>query len=108
MASINKLSVRGIRAFSPDEEEQVISFSFPLTIIIGANGCGKTTIIEALKYAVTGGLPTGKGHAFVHDPKSTGSSVVKAMIKLRFNNRAGKSMVVVRSMELTQKKVGMA
>jgi DNA repair protein RAD50 len=41
MASINKLSVRGVRAFSPDDEEQVITFAFPLTIIVGANGCGK-------------------------------------------------------------------
>jgi len=38
MASINKLSIRGVRAFSPDEEEQVISFCFPLTIIVGSNG----------------------------------------------------------------------
>lgn len=109
MASINKLSVRGVRAFSPDDEEQVITFAFPLTIIVGANGCGKTTIIEALKYAVTGSLPPGNksGQAFCHDPKSCGNSVVKAAVKLRFTNRAGKSMVVVRSMELTQKKTTM-
>lgn len=109
MASINKLSVRGIRAFSPDDEEQVITFCFPLTIIVGANGCGKTTIIEALKYAVTGSLPPGNksGQAFVHDPKHHGTPVVKAQVKLRFTNRAGKSMVVVRSMELTQKKTTM-
>ena len=110
MASIGKLSVRGIRAFSPDDEEQVISFCFPLTIIVGANGCGKTTIIESLKYATTGSLPPGNkaGQAFVHDPKSAGSSSVKASIKLRFANRAGKSMVVVRSMELNQRKTTMA
>lgn len=42
MASIDKLSVRGIRSFSPDEEEQVIKFGFPLTIIVGKNGCGKS------------------------------------------------------------------
>lgn len=106
MASINKLSVRGIRAFSPDDEEQVISFGFPLTIIIGANGCGKTTIIEALKFAVTGSLPPGNksGQAFCHDPKSCGHANVKASVKVRFTSRAGKSMVVVRSLELTQKK----
>ena len=87
----------------------VISFCFPLTIIVGANGCGKTTIIEALRYAVTGALPPGNksGQAFVHDPKSVGSSSVKAQVKLKFNNRAGKSMVVVRSMELIQKKTSM-
>lgn len=106
MASINKLSVRGIRAFSPEDEEQLITFCFPLTIIVGANGCGKTTIIEALKFAVTGSLPPGNksGQAFVHDPKHMRSTTVKGQVKLRFTNRAGKTMVVVRSMELTQKK----
>ena len=109
MASISKLSVRGVRSFSPDDEEQVISFCFPVTMIVGANGCGKTTVIEALKYAVTGSLPPGNksGQAFVHDPKSVGTSVVKAAVKLRFTNRTGKTMVVVRSMEVAQKKTTM-
>jgi DNA repair protein RAD50 len=106
MASISKLSIRGVRSFSPNDEEQVIGFCFPLTIIVGANGCGKTTIIESLKYAVTGSLPPGNksGQSFVHDPKSIGQSSVKASIKLRFNNRGNHSMVVIRSMEVTQKK----
>ena len=40
-------------------------------MIVGANGCGKTTIIECLKYACTGALPPGarNGQSFVHDPK---------------------------------------
>ncbi|KAL7460791.1 hypothetical protein ACHAXS_001231 [Conticribra weissflogii] len=133
MASISKLSIRGVRSFSPNDEEQVIGFCFPLTIIVGggiskvgvhvilfdtqhqlhlclsANGCGKTTIIESLKYAVTGSLPPGNksGQSFVHDPKAVGQSNVKASIKLRFNNRGNNSMVVIRSMELTQKKTTM-
>ena len=107
MASINKLSVRGVRSFSPEDAEQVLEFYMPLTVIVGANGCGKTTIIESLKFAVCGALPPGKtaGQAFVHDPRSIGSAVVKANIKLRFNNGAGNSMVVVRSMEVKQQKV---
>jgi AAA domain len=67
----------------------------------------RTTIIECLKYAITGAFPPGcgrSGNAFVHDPKSIGQTTVKANVKLRFTSRAGKSMVVVRSMELTQKK----
>jgi DNA repair exonuclease SbcCD ATPase subunit len=35
MASINKLAVRGIRAFSPDDKEQVVEFYFPVTMIVG-------------------------------------------------------------------------
>mmetsp|Transcript_9009 Transcript_9009/g.11264 ORF Transcript_9009/g.11264 Transcript_9009/m.11264 type:complete len:1428 (+) Transcript_9009:162-4445(+) len=109
MASINKLSIRGIRSFNPDDEEQVIQFCLPLTIIVGANGCGKTTIIESLKYAMTGSLPPGNksGQTFVHDPKSAGHTKVKASVKLRFTNRAGNSMVVIRSMEVTQKKTSL-
>lgn len=43
-------------------------------MIVGANGCGKTTIIECLKYACTGALPPGarNGQSFVHDPKVCG------------------------------------
>jgi DNA repair protein RAD50 len=69
----------------------------------------RTTIIESLKYAVTGSLPPGKnaGQSFVHDPKSIGHQSVKANIKLRLTNRAGQQMVVIRSMELTQKKKAM-
>lgn len=104
-ASLQKLSIRGIRAFSPDDEEQVIEFCYPLTIIVGMNGCGKTTIIESLKYAVTGSLPPGvkSGSSFVHDPKACGAQTVKANVKLRLTNRAGKTMVVIRSLEVTQK-----
>ena len=55
---------------------------------------------------MTGAFPPGNksGQAFVQDPRSIGSQQVKAQVKLRFTSRAGNSMVVVRSMELTQKK----
>ena len=165
MASINKLSIRGVRAFSPDDQEQVVEFYFPLTVIHGSNGCklsfvfvklfvfvgiglflrfcsvgkanlhylinlsladyihsllyniyiyvgGKTTIIESLKYALSGSLPPGgasrsAGQCFVHDPRVIDQAVVKANVKLRFTNKAGHSMVVVRSMEVTKKKTTM-
>jgi DNA repair protein RAD50 len=67
----------------------------------------RTTIIEALKYAITGSFPPGcgrSGNAFVHDPKAIVQTTVKANVKLRFTSRSGQSMVVVRSMELSQKK----
>lgn len=77
-----------------------------LVLFLYATRSFRTTIIEALRFAVAGALPPGKtaGQAFVHDPRSIGHSIVKANVKLRFTNKAGKTMVVVRSMELTQKK----
>lgn len=69
MSRIDKLSISGVRSFSPAVRE-AIQFNTPLTLIVGYNGSGKTTIIECLKYATTGELPpNSKGGAFIHDPK---------------------------------------
>jgi chromosome segregation ATPase len=49
MSSVDKLLIRGIRSFDP-ESPNVIQFYSPLTLIVGANGSGKTvsTVIIAL------------------------------------------------------------
>ncbi len=59
MSQIEKLAIRGIRAFSPDRE-QAIEFESPLTMIVGANGCGKTT--------VRGGVPQPSLHSNAASP----------------------------------------
>ena len=53
------------------ECRQEIKFFHPLTVIVGQNGCGKTTVIESLKYITTGTVPPDahKGRCFVHDPR---------------------------------------
>ncbi|KAJ2556269.1 DNA repair protein rad50 [Coemansia sp. RSA 1878] len=104
MSVIRKLLIQGIRSFDPQNQD-IIEFYTPLTIIVGQNGCGKTTIIECLKYITTGELPpNSKGGAFIHDPKLVGENEVKAQVKLRFYNISQRSMTCVRSMLLTQKK----
>ena len=67
---------------------------------------GKTTIIEALKYACCGSLPPGtrSGQAFINDPSMTDSSDVKASIKLKFKNRRGFACVATRLLQLTRKR----
>ncbi|KAF8231720.1 hypothetical protein L208DRAFT_43628 [Tricholoma matsutake] len=78
MACLNKLAIRGIRSFD-DKQISVIEFFSPVTVIVGHNGSGKTTIIECLKYATTGDQPPNtRGGAFVHDPKMANEKEVKA------------------------------
>ncbi|ODA79338.1 hypothetical protein RJ55_04931 [Drechmeria coniospora] len=104
MSRIDKLSISGIRSFSPAVRE-AIQFNIPLTLIVGYNGSGKTTIIECLKYATTGELPpNSKGGAFIHDPKLCGEKEVMAQVKLQFHSINDRQHVATRSMQLTVKK----
>lgn len=104
MSSLYKLSILGVRSFSPKDHE-TIQFGSPLTLICGQNGCGKTTIIECLKYATTGDLPpNSKGGAFVNDPVIADRLMVNAEIKLGYISVDGKLMTVTRNMQLTRKR----
>ncbi|KAL7902084.1 AAA domain-containing protein [Trichoderma sp. TUCIM 5745] len=87
MSRIDKLSISGVRSFSPAVRE-AIQFNTPLTLIVGYNGSGKTTIIECLKYATTGEQPPNSkvGGAFIHDPKLAGEKEVLAQVKLQFRS----------------------
>ncbi|CAK7203614.1 DNA repair protein rad50 [Sporothrix eucalyptigena] len=101
---IEKLGIRGIRSFSPASQESML-FNTPLTLIVGYNGSGKTTIIETLKYATTGEQPpNSKGGAFIHDPKLCGEKEVLAQVRLSFQSTVGQKLVVTRSLQLTMKK----
>ncbi|KAK4041567.1 hypothetical protein C8A01DRAFT_34407 [Parachaetomium inaequale] len=104
MSRIEKLSILGVRSFGPQHQE-TIAFNTPLTLIVGYNGSGKTTIIECLKYATAGELPpNSKGGAFIHDPTLTGEKDVRAQVKVSFRSTVGESYVVTRNVQLIVKK----
>ena len=89
MSLLDRLEIRGIRSYGPERDDaQIIKFLTPLTLVLGDNGCGKTTIIEALKFATSGGLPSGSrmGHNFVYYPKLENLPEVVGSVKLRFHD----------------------
>lgn len=105
MSAIDKLQILGVRSFS-NQKAEIIQFYKPLTLIVGLNGSGKTTIIECLRYATTGELPPNSqtGGAWIHDPKLAGENEVLAQVKLSFSGADGSRMVATRSIQLTVKK----
>eukprot|EP00210_Caulerpa_lentillifera_P006374 g6089.t1 len=108
MAYVNKILIKGVRSFNP-ENDTPLTFYRPLTLIVGSNGAGKTTIIECLRMACTGTLPPSarSGHSFIHDPKVAKESEVKAQIRLQFHNPTDDVFVVIRSFQLIQKAASM-
>ncbi|CAF2066691.1 unnamed protein product [Rotaria magnacalcarata] len=107
MSRLHKMSIQGIRSFgNRDQDTQVITFFSPLTVIVGPNGSGKTTIIECLKYMSTGIMPPGAktGGAFVHDPKVAHDTEVRGQIRLLFQDVTGHNVQVQRTLVATQKK----
>lgn len=99
MSSIYKLSISGIRSFS-DETQETIQFGKPLTLIVGTNGSGKTTIIECLRYATTNELPpnTKNGASFINDPNLHSSNETKAQIKLAFQDTKKVNLILSKSL----------
>lgn len=90
MAFVNKLEIQGIRSVGPNDSEKVtIEFDRPFTLITGENGAGKTTIVEALKYATSGAEPPGaKVGGWIHHPK------VNKVDQLKSGNKRGRAKQV--------------
>lgn len=101
MCTVEKLGISGIRSFHYDRQER-LSFDTPVTLIVGQNGCGKTTIIECLKMATTGLLPPNcsSGSAFIYDPRVARTAEVKGQIKLVIR-KGDRQMLVSRSFACT-------
>lgn len=107
MSRIEGMTIQGVRSFGPLVRES-ITFSTPLTLIVGYNGSGKTTIIECLKYVTTGELPPNSktNGAFVHDPKLSGQSESPAAVVLKFRGTDGAKHVITRRIKVTVTKGG--
>lgn len=112
MARLVKMSLMGIRNFGPVydiEQSEQIAFG-PITLLVGQNGCGKTTVLEALKFICTGDLPPGtnNGRGFVHDPKICGKRECMGQIKLHIKSSQGDDYIITKSMKVEQKPTNMS
>lgn len=102
--SLLQAKIRGIRSYSPYEHKaQSIDF-MPLTLIVGSNGSGKTSVIECLKFIISGDEPplSDCRRNFLHTSKDPDIKLEKnapyASIELMFQNARGHTCVAKREM----------
>ncbi|OAF66371.1 hypothetical protein A3Q56_05909 [Intoshia linei] len=102
---LRELRIKGIRNYNyEDESAEEIKFMSPLTLILGNNGTGKTTIIEALKYITIGELPPGYRNAlFVYDPNLAHTNSTSGLISLKFDDCVGRTWEIQRCIVATKK-----
>lgn len=81
MSILKRLELSGIRLFREDENPQVIDFE-PITLIVGDNGTGKSTIIETLKFAILGECPK----ELITDPFIWGKEKTTSKVQLSFQS----------------------
>ena len=103
MSTIDKLGICGFRSYSSSRIEK-ITFLKPVTLILGQNGSGKTTILETLKFAISGILPPNskQGKYFIRDPLMDKKTETKAAVKLLFNAINGKPILCARSLSFNR------
>lgn len=107
MSRLSRLRLSGIRSFGCEQnDEQEITFTSPVTLFLGQNGCGKTTIIESIKFAITGELPGGTkgGQGFIYDPQMAKKVETRGQVKLKFYDMKGESLTVVKIATVKQSK----
>lgn len=84
--------IRGVRSYSPYvHKTQTIEF-MPLTLIVGSNGSGKTSVIESLKFIISGDEPplSDSRRNFLHTSNKPAACFDKntayACIEVEFHN----------------------
>ncbi|OQV15878.1 DNA repair protein RAD50 [Hypsibius exemplaris] len=100
--ALKTLDINGFRSFGElAADVGHIDWMSPVTLILGPNGTGKTTIIECLKFATTGEVPpnSNRGSAFINDPKASGQEKIRAQVALKFFGADNKEYVLTRTAE---------
>ena len=87
---LNKLEIENFRS----HKDTTIEFPRGITLIVGKNGAGKSSILEAISFALFGEINTSLDEA-IRQPSSSSDIVDKMSVKLTFEH-GGKTYVVMR------------
>ena len=104
MSKLERLCLTGFRSYSSKDFELIEEFFSPVTLLLGRNGSGKSTVLEVLRFLLCGSYPpsTANGRAFLRDPALDSQSETKACAKLVFRTVGGQRFLCSRSVKLAR------
>merc|ERR1712071_692452 len=88
MTSLKHIAISGVRSYAPNADE-VVSSNPDCTIIHGHNGSGKTSILESMKWCLSGQFPpnSNSGKTFIADPRvRSGHHQIQAKVEVIVQN----------------------
>ena len=96
---IKSICVQGIRGFNKQEE---LSFGDGVTLLYGANGTGKSSLLQSIEWGITGSMPSMKGGDFTREDAIVNlfSKSKKATVGLSLSNK-GTLIVLCRTRKMS-------
>ncbi|MBN1795712.1 MAG: chromosome segregation protein SMC [Sedimentisphaerales bacterium] len=101
---LEKIELNGFKSFADKTE---LNFNFPITAIVGPNGCGKSNVVDAVKWVLGEQSVKSLRSGHMADVIFSGSSSRKAMasaeVGLFFSNTAGALPIEAENVQITRR-----
>ncbi|MFA5554666.1 MAG: chromosome segregation protein SMC [Phycisphaerae bacterium] len=101
---LEKIVLNGFKSFADKIE---FSFDFPLTAIVGPNGCGKSNVVDAVKWVLgeqsVKSLRSGQMSDVIFGGSSSRKPLASAEVSLFFSNTAGVLPLETDNVQITRR-----
>ena len=98
---INTVSLQGVRGFNKPEK---LNLSDGVTLLYGENGTGKSSFLQSIEWAITGGIPFMKGGDFAREDAIVNlfNKSKKAVVEIDLSNNE-KAFTISRTRKISSK-----
>ena len=101
---LEKIILNGFKSFADKTE---LDFDYPITAIVGPNGCGKSNVVDAVKWVLgeqsVKSLRSGQMSDVIFSGSSIRKPVASAEVSLLFSNTAGTLAIETDDVQITRR-----
>jgi len=101
---LEKIELNGFKSFADRTE---LNFNFPITAIVGPNGCGKSNVVDAVKWVLgeqsVKSLRSGQMADVIFNGSSSRRAMASAEVSLFFANTSGTLPIEADNVQITRR-----